>query len=469
MLSPRARWTVRIIGVAAAGGGGPDRVARAVGDAARPGPGQPGATGLHPPRRGLGGPLPGLRSGRCGQPALPVAPHPVAVLGPPGRRRRRGRGGLQHLHADLRVRSGASPPGVSTGPGTPASPARRCCWSSSSGTSPCVGSRPSPRCGPNAAPSWPCSPRSTSPSSTSRCCGGTPSTRGPPCSTPNLSPTIHGSMAWTLLLSFIALTLVFVWMLLVRYRIGVLRGLAGQRRAGRGPTRAPGRRAGGRPARGGLMGYVQAGYSIVLAILFLYALSLPGRRRRLNRAVARLVAAAGRASGRGHPARPRPVASRPHRPARRAVRRSPGRRRWGPAPIPGRSRDHRPAAPAGDRQPVRRRPASSGRRRPAGGPPGRQPPAALRRGGRRAGGRLRLPGGQGPRLGPRTSICRPTRPSPRRPPSGGKTFNLEGRGRAGSVHATRGRCGLRRHLGVRPGCRSTTRAGRPSSSRPTSR
>jgi hypothetical protein len=29
-------------------------------------------------------------------------------------------------------------------------------------------------------------------------------------------------MAWTLLLSFVALTLVFVWMLLVRYRIGVL-------------------------------------------------------------------------------------------------------------------------------------------------------------------------------------------------------------------------------------------------------
>ena len=39
---------------------------------------------------------------------------------------------------------------------------------------------------------------------------------------PNLSPTIHGSMAWTLLLGFVALTLVFVWMLLVRYRIGVL-------------------------------------------------------------------------------------------------------------------------------------------------------------------------------------------------------------------------------------------------------
>jgi len=38
----------------------------------------------------------------------------------------------------------------------------------------------------------------------------------------NLSPTIHGSMAWTLLLGFVAFTLVFVWMLLVRYRIQVL-------------------------------------------------------------------------------------------------------------------------------------------------------------------------------------------------------------------------------------------------------
>jgi heme exporter protein C len=39
---------------------------------------------------------------------------------------------------------------------------------------------------------------------------------------PDLSPTIHGSMAWTLLLGFVSLTLVFVWMLLVRYRIGAL-------------------------------------------------------------------------------------------------------------------------------------------------------------------------------------------------------------------------------------------------------
>jgi heme exporter protein C len=39
---------------------------------------------------------------------------------------------------------------------------------------------------------------------------------------PGLKLKIHGSMAQTLLLGFVALTLVFVWMLLVRYHIGVL-------------------------------------------------------------------------------------------------------------------------------------------------------------------------------------------------------------------------------------------------------
>jgi hypothetical protein len=39
------------------------------------------------------------------------------------------------------------------------------------------------------------------------------------------------------------------------------------------------------------MGYVQAGYSIVLSILFLYGVTLVWRRRRLARAVDRVVAA----------------------------------------------------------------------------------------------------------------------------------------------------------------------------------
>jgi heme exporter protein C len=38
----------------------------------------------------------------------------------------------------------------------------------------------------------------------------------------NLSPTVHGSMAWTLLLGFVAMTLVFAWMVAVRYRIELL-------------------------------------------------------------------------------------------------------------------------------------------------------------------------------------------------------------------------------------------------------
>ncbi len=40
---------------------------------------------------------------------------------------------------------------------------------------------------------------------------------------PNLTPTIHGSMAWTLLLSFIAFTMLFAWMVVTRFTIEQLR------------------------------------------------------------------------------------------------------------------------------------------------------------------------------------------------------------------------------------------------------
>lgn len=43
----------------------------------------------------------------------------------------------------------------------------------------------------------------------------------------NLSPTIHGAMAWTLLVGFVAMTAVFFWLLLLRYRIEVLAEGAG--------------------------------------------------------------------------------------------------------------------------------------------------------------------------------------------------------------------------------------------------
>ena len=39
---------------------------------------------------------------------------------------------------------------------------------------------------------------------------------------PDFSPQVHGSMAWTLLLAFVAFTLLFVWMMIVRYRIEAL-------------------------------------------------------------------------------------------------------------------------------------------------------------------------------------------------------------------------------------------------------
>jgi len=44
----------------------------------------------------------------------------------------------------------------------------------------------------------------------------------------DLQPTIHGSMAWTLLLGFVAFTLVFVWMVAVRYRVELLRDEMGE-------------------------------------------------------------------------------------------------------------------------------------------------------------------------------------------------------------------------------------------------
>ncbi len=58
----------------------------------------------------------------------------------------------------------------------------------------------------------------------------------------NLSPTIHGSMAWTLLLGFVAFTLLFAWMLAIRYRVEVLSRAPSGLRARRRPARAVGRR-----------------------------------------------------------------------------------------------------------------------------------------------------------------------------------------------------------------------------------
>ena len=82
------------------------------------------------------------------------------------------------------------------------------------------------------------------------------------------------------------------------------------------------------------MGYVQAGYSIVLAILFLYALTLVLRRRRLTRAVALLVdGTAGRRAA-SVPGRRRPWPTTAS-PAGAAPARRPGHEPVAPDPMPG--------------------------------------------------------------------------------------------------------------------------------------
>ena len=95
---------------------------------------------------------------------------------------------------------------------------------------------------------------------------------------------VHGSMAWTFLLGFIAFSLIFVWLLGVRYRIEVLQDQVGDQemevslaeRWSEGARRARRRRVGRppRPRRGRPMSYVDAGYSIALGALFVYGVGL---------------------------------------------------------------------------------------------------------------------------------------------------------------------------------------------------
>ena len=102
-----------------------------------------------------------------------------------------------------------------------------CCWSCSSATWPCAGCRPTPTCGPSGARWPPWWPSCDVPIVHFSVVWWQTLHQGATVLNANLSPTIHGSMAWTLLLGFVALTLVFVWMVCVRYRIEVLRDAIG--------------------------------------------------------------------------------------------------------------------------------------------------------------------------------------------------------------------------------------------------
>ena len=108
---------------------------------------------------------------------------------------------------------------------------------------------------------------------------------------------IHASpsMSWTFLLGFVAFSLVFVWLLGVRYQVEVLQDAVGDQElevslAERWDEdtelrrRRP-RRTGAEPGRRCAVSYVDAGYAVTLVTLLVYAAGLVLRRRRWERAL----------------------------------------------------------------------------------------------------------------------------------------------------------------------------------------
>ena len=83
---------------------------------------------------------------------------------------------------------------------------------------------------------------------------------------------VHGSMLWTLLLSFVAFSCVFAWMVRRRYQLAVRDAAVEDAELAEAPPRAP--------RRGGPMSYVVWGYVVTLGVLAAYATSLVVRSRR---------------------------------------------------------------------------------------------------------------------------------------------------------------------------------------------
>ena len=226
---------------------------------------------------------------------------------------------------------------------------------------------------------------------------------------------VHGSMAWTFLLGFIAFSLVFVWLLGVRYRIEVLQDQVGDQemevslaeRWSEGTDGSELRRRrsvrASRPRRGCTVSYVDAGYSIALGMLFLYAVALVLRRRRWERACGSSSASSPPGAPKWPSAPRRPSASSPPRTS--SAPSTPRSRR---PPAHGRDQHHQRAEPLP--RSIDRRPSSGARTAPRPPPEQQAPMAGLRR----PAGRVRLPAGRGARELPQ--LLRHRRPGLR--PSG---------------------------------------------------
>ena len=118
---------------------------------------------------------------------------------------------------------------------------------------------------------------------------------------PGFDLHVHGSMSWTFLLGFVAFSLIFVWLLGVRYQVEVLQDAVGDQELEVSLAErwsededaelvGAGASARGPHGAGRAVSYVDAGYAVALGTLFVYAVGWSLRRRRWARAL--------RASGR---------------------------------------------------------------------------------------------------------------------------------------------------------------------------
>ena len=144
------------------------------------------------------------------------------VAGAVGRDRRR----LHRAHARRPACSGAGRRGACTGRGTPASPPPRCCSCSSSATSPCGGCRPTAEVRAAAG-------GHRRPARLRRRADRAPSRRLVAVAAPgrhlvrrDLNAELDGLMLFTLCLRAVRLPLIFVWLLMHRFRVAWLRGPA---------------------------------------------------------------------------------------------------------------------------------------------------------------------------------------------------------------------------------------------------